>query len=154
VLSGSGRGDEAVAYLRGYLAPESRKRAKPLARVFRQLANLHLSRDELMEALEPLGQAYQLDKSDTESAFLLGLLSYDLDQFETSATMLRAFVAVKDTTPDAERPRQLSRAYTLLACIEHAKGQRTVARRMASRAVEADGDNQAARRLLNELSAV
>lgn len=139
---------EARRFLEGALSTVKR-RDKRHARLFRLLGDLHLADDELAEALAPLSQAYQLDKSDGETALLLGLLAYDLDRIELAAVSLRGFLATKES---ASAGPQLSRAYAVLACIEHARGQRAVARRMASRALEVDASNEQARRLLGALA--
>lgn len=141
---GAAEGRASIARFVG----ELKKRDKRHARLYRLLADLHLQDDELAEAVAPLSQAYQLDKSDGDTAFVLGLVAYDLDKHELAANSLRGFLATKES---ATAPAQLSRAYFVLACIEHAKGQRTVARRMASRALEVDAGNEPARRLLGAL---
>lgn len=148
VLAGKQGNAQGRNFLEHYLS-ELPKRDERHARLYRTLAQLHLSEDELAEALAPLSQAHQLDKSDGEIAFTLGLVAFDLDQLDLAAASLRGFLATKES---ASAVGQLSKAYLVLACIEHAKGQRTVARRMASRALEVDAENEQARRLLGALS--
>jgi tetratricopeptide (TPR) repeat protein len=136
------------AFLERHLS-EMPKRERRHARFYRVIAEFHLADDELAEALAALWQAHQLDRTDPEIALALGLVAYDLDQLDLAASSLRSFLATKESATAAP---QLSRAYFVLACIEQAKGQRTVARRMASRALEVDAANEHARRLLGTLN--
>jgi Tfp pilus assembly protein PilF len=78
-------------------------------------------------------------------------LAADLDQTETAFTGLRAYVSLKEKSIDLASRRQLSRAYLQLGELELVKGQRTVARRMLTRAVETDPENKSAQRSLAEL---
>ena len=65
-----------------------------MARVLRLAADLRLEQDELGEALPLLMEAHQLDKSDVDTALLLGLLAIDLDRLETAASALRVSFAM------------------------------------------------------------
>lgn len=151
VLASSGRAEEGRAILTQLLAATERRRTKAHAKVYLRLAELSLAADELAEALEPLNQAHQLDKADPEIALTLGLLAADLDQSDAAFAALRAFVGMKDKATDQSSRRQLSRAYLQLGELELGKGQRTVARRMLTRAVETDPENKNAHRSLAEL---
>jgi tetratricopeptide (TPR) repeat protein len=135
VLASSGRNQEGREVLADLLAASERKRTRAHAKVFQKLAELMLAEDELAEAIEPLSQAHQLDKADPEIALMLGLLAADLDQTETAFNALRAYVSLKEKSIDLASRRQLSRAYLQLGELELVKGQRTVARRMLTRAV-------------------
>ena len=150
-LAASGRNEEGREILTALLASTERKRSKAHAKVYQRLAELMLAEDELLEALEALNQAHQLDKNDAEIALLLGLLAADLDQSETAFNALRAYVSLKEKSIDLASRRQLSRAYLQLGELELVKGQRTVARRMLTRAVETDPENKNAHRFLAEL---
>ena len=78
-------------------------------------------------------------------------MAADLDQSETAFNVLRAYVSLKEKSIDLASRRQLSRAYLQLGELEFGKGQRTVARRLLTRAVETDPENKNAHRFLAEL---
>jgi tetratricopeptide (TPR) repeat protein len=151
VLASIGRNEEGREVLLQVLAQSEKKRNRAHAKVFQKLAELMLAEDELAEAFEPLNQAHQLDKNDPEIALMLGLLAADLDQSETAFTALRVYVSLKEKSIDLATRRQLSRAYLQLGELELVKGQKTVARRMLTRAVETDPENKSAHRFLAEL---
>ncbi len=153
VLVQAGRPEEARQGLSGLLTETERRRVKGHAKLLVKLAELALADDDLVAAYEPLAQAHQLDKSDTDAAFLLGMLAVDLDHHETAFAALRVFTSLKDKAVDTHSRKQLSRAYTQLGELELSKSQRTVAKRMLARAVETDPENKAAHRLLTELNA-
>ncbi len=151
VLSAAGRSGEARAIVQRALAASEKRRGKQHAKLFYKLCELSLADDDWPEAFEALSQAHQLDKSDPEVALTLGLLAADLERGEVAFTALRSFITLKEKSVDTPSRRQLSRAYTQLGELELGKGQRTVARRMATRAVETDPENKNAQRLLSEL---
>jgi tetratricopeptide (TPR) repeat protein len=151
VLAAGGRSAEARTVLEQALAASEKRRGKPQAKLLQKLAELALAEDELVEAFDALGQAFQLDKADAEIALTLGLLAADLDQGELAFNALRAFITLKEKSIDTPSRRQLSRAYTQLGELELGKGQRTVAKRMATRAIETDPENKSAQRLLTDL---
>jgi predicted Zn-dependent protease len=152
LMSSEGRNDEARRYLHGLLSGD-KTRSKAYAKLYQKLAELHLLEDELAEALEPLSAAHQLDKSEPEVALKLGLLAFDLEHNDMAAVALRVFISLKDKAIDTATRAQLSTAYSCLAELELTKGQRTVARRMATRASELNPGNRDAERLLSELNA-
>jgi tetratricopeptide (TPR) repeat protein len=149
-----GEGAKAIETLAKFASAQKGRKSKDLAQVFGALADLYLANDELIDALEALSQAHRLDKSDTEIAYLLGLVALDLDQVDMASAALRAFVATRKhvvkSTPTDE-PTRVSRAYFHLAVIEHARGDEGAARRMVSRAMEESPNNGDARRLMDEL---
>ncbi|MFZ5895984.1 MAG: tetratricopeptide repeat protein [Myxococcota bacterium] len=151
VLAAAGRHSEAHAGLAQFLAATEKRHTKLHAKLYLRLAELSLAQDAWVEAMEPLSRGHQLDKGDPEIAFTLGLLAADLDEVDTALAALRVFVTLKDKATDMPTRRQLSRACLQLAELELGKGQKTVARRMATRATEADPQNKDAQRLLSEL---
>jgi lipopolysaccharide biosynthesis regulator YciM len=152
VLGAAGRHEQARADLAALLKATERRRTKAHARWFVKLAELAIAEDDFGAAYEPLQQAHQLDKSDADAAFLLGMLAVDLAHHEVAFTALRSFTSVKEKAVDSATRKQLSRAYAQLGELELSKGQRTVARRMFARAVETDPENKGAQRILTELN--
>jgi tetratricopeptide (TPR) repeat protein len=149
-----GKRDDALALLTDHAEAKERRRGKPLSRVLRLAADLRLERDELGEALPLLIEAHQLDKSDVDTALLLGLLAVDMDRLETAASALRVLIAQRELgTREGAAARSLSLAqgYFQLARIEQHHGKKTNARRMALRALEENPKLVPAQRLLNDL---
>lgn len=150
----AGRRDEALQQLSAHAEAKERRRGKPLSRVLRLAADLRLERDELAEALPLLVEAHQLDKSDVETALLLGQLAIDLDRLETAASALRVLIAQRELgtrESAAARAPHLAQGYFQLARIEQHHGKKTNARRMASRALEENPHLVPAQRLLSDL---
>jgi tetratricopeptide (TPR) repeat protein len=151
VLASAGRLSEAQAGLAEFLASSEKRHTKAHAKLYLRLAELAIAQDDWLAAYEPLTRAHQLDKSDAEIALMLGLLAADLDEVETALVTLRAFVTLKDKATDMPSRRQLARACVVLAEIELSKGQKTVARRLVTRATEVDPQNKDAQRLLSDV---
>ncbi|HXK16647.1 MAG TPA: hypothetical protein VNG33_02490, partial [Polyangiaceae bacterium] len=152
------RGKRAAALTRltAHAESKERRRGKPLARVLRLAADLRLEHDELGEALPLLAEAHQLDKSDVDTALLLGLLAIDLDRLETAASAFRVLIAQRELgTREGARARSpnLAQGYFQLARIEQHHGKKTNARRMALRALEENPHLAPAQQLLSELGA-
>jgi tetratricopeptide (TPR) repeat protein len=146
---------DALALLTAHLESKERRRGKPLSRVLRLAADLQLEDDHLAEALPLLVEAHQLDKTDLDTALLLGLLAIDLDRLETAASALRVLIAQRELgTREGAAARSLSLAegYFQLARIEQHHGKKTNAKRMALRALEENPAFERARSLANELN--
>ncbi len=151
----AGEREAAALLLSSYAESKERRRGKGLSRILRLAADLHLQRDELAEALPLLVEAHQLDKTDLDTALLLGLLAIDLDRLETAASALRVLVAQRELGPrESAGPRalHLANGYFHLARIEQHHGKKTNAKRMALRALEENPQLTSAKRLLDELS--
>jgi tetratricopeptide (TPR) repeat protein len=151
----AGRAADALALLTTHAEAKERRRGKPLARVLRLAADLRLADDDLGEALPLLLEAHQLDKSDVDTALLLGLLAIDLDRLETAASALRVLIAPRELGPREgaiARSSTLAQGYFQLARIEQHHGKQTNAKRMARRALEENPQLLPAQHLLNELS--
>ncbi|HEX2872175.1 MAG TPA: hypothetical protein VHP33_12980 [Polyangiaceae bacterium] len=149
-----GEKQHALALLTTHAEAKERRRGKPLARVLRLAAELRLEQDELGEALPLLVEAHQLDKSDVDTALLLGLLAIDLDRLETAASALRVLIAQRELGTRegaAARSMTLAQGYFQLARIEQHHGKKTNARRMALRALEENPQLSPAQHLLNDL---
>jgi tetratricopeptide (TPR) repeat protein len=150
-----GRRGEALDLLLSFAESKERRRGKPLAKLLRLAADLRLERDELAEALPLLQEAHQLDKTDLDTALLVGLLAVDLDRLETAASALRVLIAQRELGTregSAARSLNLARGYLQLARIEQHHGKKTNAKRMALRALEEDPSLLPAQGLLRELS--
>lgn len=150
-----GRRGEALDQLTVFAESKERRRGKPLAKLLRLAADLRLERDELAEALPLLQEAHQLDKTDLDTALLVGLLAVDLDRLETAASALRVLIAQRELGTRegaAARSLNLARGYLQLARIEQHHGKKTNAKRMALRALEEDPSLLPAQGLLRELS--
>ena len=147
------RADESRVTLVQLLTATERRRVKAHSKLYLKLAESWLAEADVPAAFEPLREAYQLDKADADAAFLLGMVASDLEHYETAFTALRAFISLKEKALDLPTRKQVSRAFFQLGELELSKGQRTVARRLFTRAVETDPENKAAQRLLTELNA-
>jgi tetratricopeptide (TPR) repeat protein len=147
-----GQRAQALGWLGGYAESKQRRRGPGLASVLRLTADLHLQQDELSEALPLLLEAHQLDKTDLETALLLGLLAIDLDRLETANLALRAVIAEREAGQrDAGRSPSVAQSYFQLARIEQHHGKKINAKRMAFRALEENPNLAPAQRLLSEL---
>ncbi|RYZ10175.1 MAG: tetratricopeptide repeat protein [Myxococcales bacterium] len=152
---GAGDRTAARALLDDYLGSKERRRGKGLSRCLRLAADLWLEQDELAEALPLLTEAHQLDKTDLDTALLLGLLAIDMDRLETAAGALRVLIAQREqgAREGAEaRALDFARGYFQLARIEQHHGKKTNAKRMALRALEENPHLAAAKQLLDELA--
>jgi thioredoxin-like negative regulator of GroEL len=150
----AGKRTESLALLTTHAEAKERRRGKPLARVLRLAADLRLEDDELAEALPLLLEAHQLDKSDVDTALLLGLLAIDLDRLETAASALRVLIAQRELGTRegaAARSLTLAQGYFQLARIEQHHGKKTNAKRMALRALEENPQLLPAQHLLSDL---
>jgi len=154
VLVAGGERTKAIETLSKFAAAQGARKAKHLDQIYREIGEMHLAQDELVEAFESLSQAHRLNKGDGQVAFLLGLIAIDLDQLEVAGAALRSFVATRGHVVDSsmlDEPTPVSRAYFHLASIERIRGDEGAARRMASRALEESRHNRDAQRLLEEL---
>jgi hypothetical protein len=151
VLRRLGRISEAFSLIQRVVHGESRPRGRPMARAFRELAEIHLAVDELCEAYQALSSAYQLDRADTDTAWVFGMLAFELDQNESAAAALRAFLTLREHGAERKADPRVASAYARLACIEQDRGQTASARRLLSLAVQAEPHNAEVQRLLAAL---
>ncbi len=151
VLRRLGRASEALALMQRIVQGEARPRGRPMARPFRELAEIHLAADELCEAYQALASAYQLDRSDTDTAWVFGMLAFELDQSESAAAALRAFLTLREHGPERKADPRVATAYVRLACIEQDRGQLASARRLLSLAAQSEPNDVEIRRLLAAL---
>jgi hypothetical protein len=101
-------------------------------------------------------EAHQLDKTDVDTALILGLLAMDLDRYDTAASALRVILAQRELgawPSPSHKSSCLSQTCFQLARIELHHGRKSGAKRMALRALEEDPGSMAAQRLLAELNA-
>ena len=151
-----GERSRARALLSAQAENKERRRGKGRARLLRLLADLELEQDELAEAFAHLSEAHQLDKTDLDTALVLGLLAMDLNRFDMAAAALRVILAQREIgtwESPASRASCLAQACLQLARIELQHGRKTGAKRMLSRALEEDPECRAAQRLLGSLDA-
>lgn len=146
--------DEAIAELSRLAQPDEHR--KPAARVaaYRELADLHLSADDLVEAHVALAEAHKLERRNGEIALLLGMVSLDLDDEKLAARALRSVTAMKTSssaTPGVKKEDK-STAYYLLGSLARKNGDMNGARRMVQRAVGENPKNQDAQALLEVIS--
>ena len=153
ILVRRGLRSEALDNLHDLADTHHQRRSVAFWLVHRQVAEIHLAEDELVEAMEALSKAHRLNTGDAETALLLGLVALDLDNLELASGALRSYVATTEPSTGGGAhggPTDLSRAYYHIAWIEHVKGNDTVARSMASRAIEESSQNHKAQRLLHD----
>jgi tetratricopeptide (TPR) repeat protein len=151
-----GERSRALSLLTAQAEHKERRRSKGRARLLRLLADLELEQDELAEAFLHLSEAHQLDKTDLDTALVLGLLAMDLNRFDTAAAALRVILAQREIGSwenPAAKASSLARACFQLARIELQYGRKTGAKRMLSRALEEDPECRAAQGLLGTLEA-
>jgi Flp pilus assembly protein TadD len=146
-----GRRDQALSQIQPLLEAEARPR--PRSRLYRELAEIHLASDELGEAFRALVQAHQLDRTDLDTTWVLGVLAFDLDEIETAAAALRAFLTLREHGGERGAEARVAAAYCRLACIEHDRGQLPSARRLLALALQADPRHTEAQRLLSAFGA-
>jgi tetratricopeptide (TPR) repeat protein len=149
-----GQREEAVAELSRLAQPDESR--KPAARVaaYLELADLHLSADELAEAHLALAEAHRLERRNGEVALLLGMLSLDLDDEKLAARALRSVTAMKSSTSTTQgvKKEDKSKAYFLLGILARKNGDTSGARRMVQKAVGEDPKNQDAHALLKVIN--
>jgi predicted Zn-dependent protease len=142
-----GRSAEALVVL-GEVVARRRVPQTQLAAVHLQMAKAHLAVDALVEAWHALKSAFSAEPRDGEIALTLGLLSLDLEDWQTAE---RALTAVTKTKSPANSK---ALAFYHLARLAYVKGERAKARLLATKAVEVDGQQEVARRLLEKIGPV
>lgn len=153
---GEGRVADALSALYRTAALHSKTRSKDVARLHVQIADLHLSTDDLVEAFEAARNAVDIDKSDLGTALLVGLLAIDLGHERVAQQALQTVVMSKPqsaTGGDSAESRMRGLAYYHLAKMARETGDDGRARLMVSKALKEDAENQKARRLLESLGA-
>ncbi|MBN1608277.1 MAG: tetratricopeptide repeat protein [Polyangiaceae bacterium] len=149
--------DGAFHSLSQLLETHRNKPSRRLAPVYRELAELHLRVDELFEALDMLSMAHELNRFDADTALLLGLVAYDLDQYKAADRALRTITLMKPKDPgsnegaDAETK---SEAYYYLGKVAQIQGRLSQARMMVGKALSDNPDNVRAAQLQAELDAM
>jgi tetratricopeptide (TPR) repeat protein len=133
------------------------KPSRKLAPVYRELAELHLRADELFEALDMLSMAHELNRFNADTALLLGLVAYDLDQYKAADRALRTITLMKPKEPGSNEgadAQTKSEAYYYLGKVAQIQGRISQARMMVGKALADDPDNARAVRLQAELDAM
>ena len=152
ILRRMGRRDEALSLVRVAIEAEPKPRARPLARLYRELAEIYLADDELAQAFQALSRAHPLDRTDLETTWTFGVLAFDLDQKEAAAAALRAFLTLRESGGTPAEGSRVAAAYFRLACIEHDRGQLAAARRLLSLALQSDPGYTPAQRLVASIA--
>ena len=120
-----------------------------------ELAQLHLSVDQLVEAHEALGAAFRFRTKNAEIAWQLAQLALDLSDDDSAKRALRVLVSLKSGPKDGDEcvtPGTKSKAYCHLGRMLSWQGDNAGARRMLSRALEEDPSNALAQTLHKGLS--
>lgn len=146
----SGRLEHALKVLAHTASRHEKTRTREISGLHRQIADLHLASDDLVEAFGSLKTAYDLDKSNTPLAFLLGLVAVDLDEHTTAQTALQAVAVARSATHDAEGAASRSVAYYQLGRIAQHAGDTRRARLLAAKAVRENPDNRQAKTFMEE----
>ena len=131
--------------------------SRKLAPVYRELAELHLQVDELFEALDMLNMAHELNRFDADTALLLGLVAYDLDQYKAADRALRTITLMKPKEPGSNEgadAQTKSEAYYYLGKVAQIQGRISQARMMVGKALSDNPDNARAAELQAELDAM
>lgn len=131
------------------------RRSPELARAYALLGRLHLEDDELAEAYEALTRAFEMNKTESEIALLLGLLAFDLDQLSVANRTLRTVIMMKTSeqkAPGCARARDKATAYYQLAYLAHLQRDAGKARLMLNKALYEDPQHARAQQLLSALS--
>jgi tetratricopeptide (TPR) repeat protein len=125
------------------------KRSPSIARLHLEAGRAHLMLDDLVEALEALKVALNMDPRSVEIGLLLGLVALDLDDERTAE---RVFLALAAKVPQTEGERQAqATAYSHLASMAFMKGELPKARRLLGKALAAEADHPAALALQERL---
>jgi tetratricopeptide (TPR) repeat protein len=133
------------------------KPSRKLAPVYRELAELHLQVDELFEALDMLHMAHELNRFDSDTALLLGLVAFDLDQYKAADRALRTITLMKPKEPGSNEgadAQTKSEAYYYLGKVAQIQGRVSQARMMVGKALSDNPDNARAAKLQAELDAL
>jgi tetratricopeptide (TPR) repeat protein len=152
----SGERQRALEVLLGAVGRHDKKRSKDVARLHARIGELHLRADDLVEALEALEKAFELDRTDAGAALLLGLLAVDLDRHRTAQQALQAVTAARPGITDAAHASSAearSVAYYHLGRIARLAGDEPRARLMVTKAMRENPENRQARSFLDELGA-
>jgi tetratricopeptide (TPR) repeat protein len=119
-----------------------------------ELAQLHLSIDQLAEAHEALSAAFRFRPKNAALALQVAQLAIDLSDDDVAKRALRVLVSLKGGSEDGDdcvsSPTR-SKAYYYLGRMLNGQGDLPGARRMISRALEEDASNESARRLHDRL---
>ena len=91
------------------------------------------------------------DRADADTAWVFGMLAFELDQNEAAAAALRAFLTLREHGSERRGDPRVATAYARLACIDQDRGQLASARRLLSLAAQAEPRNAEIQRLLAAL---
>ncbi len=120
-----------------------------------EVAQIHLSVDQLVEAHEALSSAFRHRAKNAEIAWQLAQLALDLSDDDTARRALRVLVSLKSGPEDGDdcvTAQTKSKAYYYLGRMMNWQGDAAGARRMLGRALEEDPANDAAQKLQDRLS--
>ena len=120
-----------------------------------EVAQIHLSDDQLLEAHEALSAAFRFRAKNAQIAWQLAQLALDLSDDDTARRALRVLVSLKSGPEDGDdcvTAQTKSKAYYYLGRMMNWQGDAAGAKRMLGRALEEDPANDAALRLQDRLS--
>ena len=149
-----GLGREAIAVLEETVARSRGKRSAAIARVYLEIGRTHLGSDEIVEAFEALKAGFNMDWRNAEIAMLVGLVAVDLDEEKLAERALSGLTAMpsrREPGGEGADPAAQASAFYHLASMAYAKGDRSKARRLASKAIGVEAGHAAARALLEQL---
>jgi lipopolysaccharide biosynthesis regulator YciM len=139
------------------IASKKGKRSRKVIPVYRELASLHLQRDDLFEALDALVAAHELNRFDAQTATTLGMVAMDLDEYRVAEKAFRAVTLMKNReesrSRDGATPEDKSAAFYHLGKIAQIKGKTAQARMMVDKARAEEPENQRAKDLMVQLDA-
>jgi predicted Zn-dependent protease len=151
----SGDIDKAIEFYT--LATESAEAryAQERASANYELGQLHLKVDRLVEAHEALNAAFRFRPKNAEIALQVAQLAIDLSDDDVAKRALRVLVSLKSGPKDGDdsvSSQTKSKAFYYLGRMLNGQGDSAGARRMLSRALEEDSNNESARLLHDRLA--
>lgn len=150
----NGRTNLAIQFFTLAASSADARYAQERANANYELAQLHLSIDQLAEAHDALSAAFRFRPKNAALALQVAQLAIDLSDDEVAKRALRVLVSLKGGPEDGEdsvSSGTKSKAYYYLGRMLNGQGDVPGARRMITRALEEDASNESARLLHDRL---
>jgi tetratricopeptide (TPR) repeat protein len=148
--SASGRGKAAAEALERVVESYGGKRSKELGEIHRRLANAYLAEGETERALGELDKAFRIEPGNVQVLKRLGEVALELGDTKRAQQMFRALLLQK---LDENSPISKAEVFMHLGEVHDKLGEKSKAVQMLERAIQTDGNLEAAKKRLAELKA-
>lgn len=146
--SASGRGSDAVSVLEQIVESYGGKRSKELGEIHRRLATAYLSQGEQEKALDELDKAFRIEPGNVNVLKQLGDTALNIGDLKKAEKMFRALLLQR---LDSKSPITKAEVFCRLGQVHQQSGDKPKAKQMFERALQTDGELEAAKEGLASL---